>query len=167
MSSPFDPTLEESAWHDQTHRFIPTLFKQFVSKPPEGYFNFYYMKNIAVLILMLGLYGCSEDIPSPGKIPDSCSTLATVRDLSGLDGCGFVFELSDGTRLEPAIVFYCGTPPLPKEVTLNPLYDFDLVDGKRVRISYTPAAAGSVCMAGTPVTITCISEVTTVSPGEF
>lgn len=125
------------------------------------------MKYITVLILTLALSGCSENMPSPENKPDVCSTPAIVRDLSGLDGCGFVFELTDGTRLEPVRVFYCGTPPLPKEMTENPLYDFEFVDGQRVRISYTPAQAASICMVGTPVTITCISEVAGPAPVEY
>lgn len=121
------------------------------------------MKNIIALSLVLGLYGCAENMPSPGN----CSIPATVRDLSGLDGCGFIFELADGTRLEPVIVGYCGTPPLPKEVTENPLYDFEFVDGKKVRISYKIAEAASICMAGIPVTITCLAEVATTTPAEL
>ena len=97
----------------------------------------------------------------------ACSTPATVRDLSGLDGCGFVFELSDGTRLEPVITGYCGTPPLSKEITENPLYDFAFADGKQVLISYTITEGASICMVGTRVTITCISEVATAEAVEF
>lgn len=86
--------------------------------------------------------------------------LATVRDLTGLDGCGFVFELVDGTKLEPQMLGYCGTPPLPKEVTENPLYDFEWVDGKKVRIVFEEITdAASICMVGKIVKITCIEEV--------
>jgi hypothetical protein len=86
--------------------------------------------------------------------------LATVRDLRGLDGCGFVFELADGTRLEPQMLGYCGTPPLPKEITENPLYDFEWMDGKQVRIGYEEITdAASICMVGKIVKITCVEEV--------
>lgn len=125
------------------------------------------MKNIVVLILTLILCGCSEEMPSPENMPGPCSIPATVRDLSGLDGCGYVFELSDGTRLVPIIVGYCGTPPLPKHVTSNPLYNFEFVDGKKVLISYTPSEGVTACMAGNSVTITCISEVRAGTPVEF
>lgn len=88
-----------------------------------------------------------------------CTTTATVRDLTGLDGCGFVFELEDGTRLEPIRMFFCGTPPLPKEVTENPLYKFEFVDGKKVAIDYEVCTdCMSVCMVGSIVTITCLTE---------
>jgi len=90
--------------------------------------------------------------------------LATVRDLSGLDGCGFVFELVDGTKLEPQMIGYCGTPPLPKEITENPLYDFEWVDGKQVRIGYEEITdAASICMVGKIVKITCLEEVASIS----
>jgi hypothetical protein len=110
----------------------------------------------ALLLLMLGLSRCSEeDLRMP------CSTQATVRDLTGLDGCGFVFELEDGTRLEPVREYrlYCGTPPLPKEVTEDPLYNFNFVDGKKVLIAYELKPSGSYCMAGLPAKITCLSEI--------
>jgi len=86
--------------------------------------------------------------------------LATVKDLTGLDGCGFVFELEDGSRLEPQMLMFCGTPPLPEEVTENPLYNFQWVDGKQVRIAYEEIPDSmSICMVGKIVKITCIEEI--------
>jgi hypothetical protein len=88
------------------------------------------------------------------------AVFATVKDLTGLDGCGFVFELADGRRLEPRRLFYCGTPPLPKEVTEDPLYQFQFVDGKQVRIGFEEITdAMSICMVGKVVKITCIEEI--------
>lgn len=104
---------------------------------------------------------CNDDDKS------SCSTYATVRDLSGLDGCGFVLELEDGTTLEPRIpVLFCGTPPVPKEITEDPLYGFEFVDGKRVKISYEETGDMSICMVGPVVKITCIKEVSISNPAE-
>ena len=120
------------------------------------------MKNTIAFIFVLGLCGCSDDVLSPESL--NCSTPATVRDLSGLDGCGYVFELNDGTRLEPVMMAYCGTPPLPKEITENPLYRFEFTDGKKVLISYTVTDGVSICQVGPRVTITCISEVATDTP---
>lgn len=108
----------------------------------------------AFLILAIIILGCSDEIRTSG-----CSTPATVVDLTGLDGCGFVFELEDGSRLEPVITGYCGTPPLPKEITENPLYNFEFRDGKKVMISYEEAASNvSFCQAGQMVNITCITD---------
>jgi len=85
---------------------------------------------------------------------------ATVRDLTGLDGCGFVFELEDGTRLEPNRIGYCGTPPLPKEITEDPLFNFEFVDGKQVIIGFEEVGGASICMVGAIVKINCLEEVT-------
>ena len=113
------------------------------------------MKRAAILILLvLGFAGCNDE-----DQPEGCSAPATVRDLNGLDGCGWVFELQDGTRLEPLLIFRCGTPPLPKEMTEDPLHNFEFVDGKAVLIDYELVENGvSVCMVGPVVRITCLSE---------
>lgn len=104
---------------------------------------------------------CNDDDSS------ACSTTATVRDLTGLDGCGFVLELEDGSYLEPVRpLLFCGTPPLPKEVTEDPLYSFDFVDGKRVKVSYEETGDMSICMVGPVVKITCIREIAINNPEE-
>lgn len=104
---------------------------------------------------MLFFTACSEEKVSTA----TCSTAATVRNLSGLDGCGWVFELNDGTKLNPYSIGYCGTPPLPKEVTESPLYNFEYVDSKKVMINYEILDdIATVCMSGKVVKITCISD---------
>lgn len=116
------------------------------------------MKKIFLLLFAsaLAFQGCNDDEPET-----RCTTYAIIRDLTGLDGCGFVFELADGRRLEPHRTYlFCGTPPLPKEITEDPLYNFELVDGKLVKIGYRETGAASICMAGPVVKITCIEEVT-------
>lgn len=113
------------------------------------------MKNFLALgLVALVTFSCHESCVEPIE----CTTAATVRDLTGLDGCGWVFELSDGSRIEPQLLMYCGTPPLPKEVTEDPLYNFEWADGKPVYISYEATEAVSICMVGTVAKITCISE---------
>ena len=108
-----------------------------------------------LFFLCASLFACQEE-----PITKNCGTPATVRDLTGLDGCGFVFELADGSRLEPQAFGYCGTPPLPKEVTENPLYNFQWTDGKQVKIGYEEVTdAVSICMAGKIVKITCLEEI--------
>ena len=112
-------------------------------------------------LIILSLFSCEEE-----KIYPDCETpvLATVRDLTGLDGCGFVFELSDGTRLEPQRMLYCGTPPLPKEITEDPLYQFEFVDGKKVLLGYEECEdCFSLCMVGPIVKVICIREVVQTS----
>lgn len=113
------------------------------------------MKNfIAVLLVSLVTFSCHEVCVEPME----CVTPATVRNLTGLDGCGWVFELSDGSVIEPQRLMFCGTPPLPKEVTEDPLYNFEWIDGKTVYISYEATEMVSICMAGTVAEITCVSE---------
>ena len=112
------------------------------------------MKTIIFIQCVL-MFACTEEL-----VTKNCGTEATVRDLTGLDGCGYVFELNDGTRLLPVWdVYYCGTPPLPKEVTEDPLYNFEYVDGKKVIIGYEERSNNAtICMAGRPVKITCLEE---------
>jgi len=120
--------------------------------------------SIAPFLFMLSLLFTNCKDEQPIVITCDNTVLATVKDLTGLDGCGFVFELADGSKLEPQMLFYCGTPPLPKEVTENPLYDFQWVAGKQVRIAYEEIPdAASICMAGKIVKITCLEEVLTAT----
>jgi len=58
--------------------------------------------------------------------------ILTLVDLTGLDGCGWVFEQSDGKRLEPMNL----TDKLP-----------------------TPTAKASICMVGSMIEIVCISPI--------
>lgn len=91
--------------------------------------------------------------------PQSCDEHAIVEDWSDLDGCGYLFKLDNGGYLEPLMVFYCGTPPVPEEQLSNPLTDFDLYHGQEVMISYELLDDyGSICMKGTVAQITCIEE---------
>jgi hypothetical protein len=114
------------------------------------------------ITVLLVSFSCKKE-NSIAKKP-KCPTSATVRNLTGLlDGCGFVFELADGTRLEPVLLYYCGTPPLPKEVTEDPLYNFVFADGKKVKIGYEKMESVSICMVGQTVKITCITEIENTS----
>jgi hypothetical protein len=115
------------------------------------------MRHFLLAATLAMLMGCNNDDVQPES---QCSTPAIVRDLTGLDGCGFVFELNDGTYLEPVLIFYCGTPPVCEEQVKDPLTSFKFVDGKKVYIDYEEMMLGmvSTCMAGKQVRITCVSE---------
>jgi hypothetical protein len=116
------------------------------------------MKTLITILFVVALLSCETD-----SVGD-CTVNATVRDLTGFDGCGFVLELEGGSRIEPILPFMdCGTPPLPKEITEDPLYNFEFIDGKRVRVSYTETGNPSICMVGPVVKITCITEGITTS----
>jgi hypothetical protein len=111
-------------------------------------------KVFAILFVSSALFMCAEE----NVDKEGCGTRATVRDLTGLDGCGFVFELEDGTRLEPVFLFWCGTPPISEEQQKDPLYNFEFVDGKQVLIDYELSTSPSICMVGQTVKITCLTE---------
>lgn len=134
------------------------------------------MKNILfVSSILLTVFSCQEDITECFVYEDPCSIPATVVDMTGLDGCGYMIKLHNGELLEPIWRWglFCGTPPLPLEIMEDPLYNFEFVDGMQVLIDYDVADIvdgmlvidnssreyyGSICMAGTPVIITCIVE---------
>jgi hypothetical protein len=114
-------------------------------------------KLFFIATLLAVLISCNKDEDTE----PNCKTAATVRDLRGLDGCGFVFELEDGTRLEPIIRYYfCGTgaESIRPEPT-DPLTGFEFIAGKKVMISYELVQAPSICMVGPSVNITCLTEV--------
>lgn len=133
-----------------------TLKSRLRKMKPLADYGFYAFLLLLSLLLLSAVTSCqkSEIVPK-----QTCGTLATIRDLRGLDGCGFVLELDNGERLEPVYDYgFCGTPPLPAPV----IDDVQFIDGKRVSIAYTERPdLGSICMVGKVVEITCISLVTT------
>ena len=102
------------------------------------------MTLLAAGLAFSSLAGCQRKtnvVPSSSDQYGTCVTPATVRDLTGLDGCGMVLELAGGKRLGP----------------VGPLWvAFASTPGQRVFISYEPFDGASACMAGKLVTITCI-----------
>jgi hypothetical protein len=87
-------------------------------------------------------------------ISETCPFEATVIDLRSLDGCDFVFELKDGTRLIPERRIYVRAP----EKEADPVYYYQFVNGARVTIGFNESSSLSSCMAGQMVYITCITE---------
>ena len=112
------------------------------------------MQRILFIIVIMAFAGCADDIATSG-----CKTPATVRNLTGFDGCGWVFELEDGQRLEPVRMLRCGTPPFPEGEPQDALADFGFVDGKKVFIDFEHSPSPSICMVGPTVIITCVQEV--------
>jgi hypothetical protein len=119
------------------------------------------MKKIAFVALAVTIFlGCEEANLEPQKKQTDCTIPATIVDLRTLDGCGYVFELENGERLEPWIILECygpsgGGDPGP----VDPLIDYEFVAGKKVLIEYTVISnAVGICQAGTVVKITCLTE---------
>ena len=93
--------------------------------------------NKIILTLGLALFlltssRCNEEI--------SCEHRGTVKDLSGLDGCGLIIISDSGDYYEPV--------ELPEGVELK--------EGQDVIFSFEPVEAMSICMAGEMVKITCL-----------
>lgn len=94
--------------------------------------------RIKICILFLMLIACEGD-PSH----DINESKGIVKDYTGLDGCGFVIELSDGTKLEPYFIDS----------------SFALQDGQHVHVKYAILKDhASICMVGYPARIYSIQE---------
>jgi hypothetical protein len=72
------------------------------------------------------------------------SQRAKLVNMTGLDGCSWMIELNNGTKLEPT--------------NLND-FNINLEQNQKIWIVYhTAAQMASICMHGEIVTIDCISE---------
>jgi len=70
---------------------------------------------------------------------------ATIKDFTGLDGCGMVIVLENGENLEP--------------VNLNSFStDVSINDGQKVWIKYHEVSYMSICMVGPMIEIDALEE---------
>lgn len=94
------------------------------------------MKNkiLTIVVIIVMVIGCNT-VAAPDGID---TTHGILKDYTGLDGCGWVIELADGTKLEPT--------------NLN---EFELIptDGLPIDFTYTQFEGGSICMVGQVVKI--------------
>ncbi|MBI3136768.1 MAG: hypothetical protein HYZ14_18990 [Bacteroidetes bacterium] len=83
---------------------------------------------------------------SCGKKTGGCykGEKAVVKDFSDSDTCGIVFQLEDGTKLEPT--------------NLAEFKGIDYTNGSLVWVSYKPASGASTCGIGEIVELRCVSE---------
>lgn len=77
-----------------------------------------------------------------------CTYTGTVHDKTGLDGCGLVVELDNGTVIEPVLSNI----------------SFSMYDKQRVKLAYKELEMVSICMGGKIAEITCIEEIYDVKP---
>lgn len=126
---------------------FPTIWNEYVSKS-----KIQCMKGFIAFVLLTSLFQCGRQ--AENEISKGCGTKATVVDMTGLDGCGLMFELEDGSRLEPELRTYIKAPSREED----PMYYFELEAGKKVTISWEESLALSACMGGRIVFITCIAE---------
>jgi hypothetical protein len=95
------------------------------------------MKNLTYIISLFWLMACD---PNPGQP----ATEVLLVDLTGLDGCGWIFQLDNSERLEP-----------------TNLHDFkvELVDSTRYAITYEMSPNGSYCMVGDIIILQTIDQI--------
>jgi hypothetical protein len=107
--------------------------------------------------IFLSLLGLVWLLLSCDPANQGCNRHAKVVNLG--QGCGFGFELNDGARLYHVWdVLDCGTPPLPREVTEHPMYNFQFVEGKRVFLAFKETNPVGNCTTAKPAKITCLKE---------
>jgi hypothetical protein len=110
---------------------------------------------VAVSMLLVGLFKCQGSEKTAEYVPVGCSEIASVVDFTGLDGCGLMLVLEDGSRLNPEKRVYVQAPKREDD----PLYYFTLVAGEKIKVSYKETNGMDACMAGKTVFITCITKI--------
>ena len=112
-------------------------------------FEFEHLQRVSlsytpVDIATICMVGQAANIDCIQQIGDGTSVAGVVKDFTGLDGCGFIIELEDGSRLEPAEVM---------------VKDFEFRDNQKVWLTYVALEnMVSICMVGEMVRITGITE---------
>jgi len=104
------------------------------------------MKSVFYLLLSFFISSCSTSKVVNAPLPSGCTTEAKVLDYTGLDGCRFLLELKDGTRLLPIAL----SDP-----------EFLFSEGQVVKIDYkVEKEVVSACLtAALPSHINCIQEI--------
>ena len=103
-------------------------------------FKIFYQKLLVLglVVLTLAIHSCNKE----SECENSHS--AKLVDMTGLDGCSWMIELNNGTRLEPT--------------NLND-FNINLQENQKIWVVYhTAAQMASICMHGEIVTVDCILE---------
>ena len=102
------------------------------------------MRAIAIVISLVLLIGCSNAKETTSDNDCRGGEFLKLIDLTGLDGCGLVFEQQNGDRLEP--------------LNLS-AYSIELEVGETYQVLYKVRSdAMSVCMVGQTIEILCIQK---------
>lgn len=98
------------------------------------------IKSIVIIFALAGLFTISC------KKNNGCakSEKAVVFDFSDSDTCGIVFQLEDGSYVEPS--------------NLSEYSALELTDGKLIWLSWKETSGASLCGIGTIGEIKCISD---------
>jgi len=114
------------------------------------------MKVLALfLISSLLLFNSCELIQSEA-LDAECIIPATIRDITGLDGCSFVLELNSGERLIP-LMQTSSSQAQHITIKVNGTYH-SFSEGQKVLINYVEENRPNICMAGQSVIISCIKQ---------
>ena len=110
----------------------PAFFKM---KNPGRKKSFPLAKTIAALLFTIPFIACEKD-----SVTECANSQAGIlRDFTGLDGCGWIIQLADSSRIEP--------------INLND-FEIELIDDKAVCVRfYERTDMGSYCMVGKVVEI--------------
>lgn len=96
--------------------------------------------SVMVWVLLMMISSCRSNAPSATAQANHFGkgdlVKAMVLDYSELDGCTFILELEDGTKLEPV--------ELPESFRSDSL---------KVLVKYTMVKRASICMVGQMVTV--------------
>jgi hypothetical protein len=99
------------------------------------------ISNIIILLILIQAVACSGQKSGRGTNDTTMPGIqATVVDYRELDGCEYLIELQDGTKLQP--------------VNLDNKYKKDQL---KVRITWKNFDGAGICMTGTMVELTSIS----------
>ena len=103
-------------------------------------FKIFHQKILVLTFIVLTL--CINSCNKQSECENSHS--AKLVNMTGLDGCSWMIELNDGTKLEPT--------------NLND-FNINLQENQKIWIVYhTAAQMASICMHGEIVTVDCISK---------
>lgn len=138
MKSGYDVIFNDNGEMYQVQQILPKIYL-----PDAARINFSFNESGDTVYIGNALFR-SVIVSCVGLVDNPCNLVGTVKDYTGLDGCGYLIELDNGTRLEPVIVHD----------------SIKFYDGQRVKLSYVERNdMASICMAGIIAEITCIEEI--------
>lgn len=103
-------------------------------------------KHKVLIICMLSLALVSCDNSKKDNNTSNCENAekGKIVNLNGLDGCGWLIELDNGSKIIP---------------TNLDTFDIEIAEGKKVNVNYTEKDdMAGICMAGKIAEINCINQ---------
>ncbi|MEX1002084.1 MAG: hypothetical protein WDZ35_08210 [Crocinitomicaceae bacterium] len=89
--------------------------------------------------VMISVSSCNKNNGCPNN-----SEKAFVRDYTDSDTCGILFQLEDGTKLEP--------------INRSEFPNINYEDGQLIWLKHKEASGASICGMGEIIEIKCVSE---------